>query len=333
MVTLKDIAALAKVSPATVSRVLNKDQSLSVGQETKHRILTIADELGYQKHLKTTNSPKSKLKIAIVQWYSQEEELNDLYYYAIRIGIEKRAYELDYDIVRYFNNDILRVSDDHAGIIAIGKFSAYQIKELEALSQHLVFVDSDTLELGHPCVTTDFDNAVLKVLDYFMSKGIYSIGMIAGEEKTTDGREALVDQRFRTYKNYASEHGIYQPKYVYIGPFSAQSGYELMTQAIEELGDDLPKAFFIANDTLAIGALRALQERGLAVPERVELISFNDTPLTRQVFPALSSVTVFTEDMGRMAVDVLNRNILNPERVKTMTILATELTLRDSTIG
>lgn len=69
------------------------------------------------------------------------------------------------------------------------------------------------------------------------------------------------------------------------------------------------------------------------MPERVELISFNDTPLTRQVFPALSSVTVFTEDMGRMAVDVLNRNILNPERVKTMTILATELTLRDSTIG
>lgn len=89
MVTLKDIAALAKVSPATVSRVLNKDQSLSVGQETKHRILTIADELGYQKHLKAMNSPKSKLKIAIVQWYSQEEELNDLYYYAIRIGIEK----------------------------------------------------------------------------------------------------------------------------------------------------------------------------------------------------------------------------------------------------
>ena len=56
MATLKDIAKLAKVSQATVSRVLNKDETLSVSQKTKHRILTVADELGYQKHLKTTNS-------------------------------------------------------------------------------------------------------------------------------------------------------------------------------------------------------------------------------------------------------------------------------------
>ena len=92
MATLKDIAKLAKVSQATVSRVLNKDETLSVSQKTKHRILTVADELGYQKHLKTTNSPQVRQKIAIVQWYSQQEELNDLYYYSIRIGIETVSY-------------------------------------------------------------------------------------------------------------------------------------------------------------------------------------------------------------------------------------------------
>ena len=141
MATLKDIAKLAKVSQATVSRVLNKDETLSVSQKTKHRILTVADELGYQKHLKTTNSPQVRQKIAIVQWYSQQEELNDLYYYSIRIGIEKRAQELDYDIVRYFDNDISKVSADVVGLIAIGKFSTYQITELEKLSDKLVFVD------------------------------------------------------------------------------------------------------------------------------------------------------------------------------------------------
>lgn len=101
MATLKDIAKLAKVSQATVSRVLNQDQSLSVSEETRHRILTSADQLGYKKHEKAINSPKSKQKIAIYEWYSQQEELNDLYYYSIRIGLEKRAEQLGYDITRF----------------------------------------------------------------------------------------------------------------------------------------------------------------------------------------------------------------------------------------
>ena len=72
MATLKDIAQLASVSIATVSRVLNRDQSLSVTEETRHRILTVAEELGYTKHLKTGESHKPKQKIAIIQWVSEQ---------------------------------------------------------------------------------------------------------------------------------------------------------------------------------------------------------------------------------------------------------------------
>jgi len=331
MATLKDIAKLAKVSSATVSRVLNQDATLSVSEETRHRILTVAEELGYEKHKRNTNITQERQKIAIVQWYSEQEELNDLYYYSIRIGLEKRAQELGYDVVRYFNNDILTISESVSGIIAIGKFSDQQIHSLENHSKNLVFVDSDTLNAGHPCVTTDFDNAVVKVLDYFMKKGFTKIGMIAGEERTTDQKELIVDQRFRTFKNYAYENNLYNPNYVFVGDFSAQAGYELMKKAITELGNDLPQAFFVANDTLAIGALRALQEASIIVPDRVSLISFNDTPLTKQVFPALSSITVYTEEMGRTAVDILNRQLINHNTIPTMTRLATTLTLRDST--
>ena len=131
MATLKDIAKLANVSSATVSRVLNKDKTLSVGEETRHRILTIAEELGYEKHKRSTNSNQERQKIAIVQWYSEQEELNDLYYYSIRIGLEKRAQELGYDVVRYFNNDILTISENVSGIIAIGKFSSEQIHQIQ----------------------------------------------------------------------------------------------------------------------------------------------------------------------------------------------------------
>ena len=89
MATLKDIASLAEVSIATVSRVLNQDESLSVTEETRHRILTAADELGYTRHQKSGNFKKEKHQIAIIQWVSEEDELDDIYYYNIRLGIEK----------------------------------------------------------------------------------------------------------------------------------------------------------------------------------------------------------------------------------------------------
>ncbi|CAM2783296.1 LacI family transcriptional repressor [Streptococcus acidominimus] len=332
MATLKDIATLAKVSQATVSRVLNQDPNLSVTEHTRHRILTIADDLGYQKHLKVLNSPKVRQKIAIVQWYTEQEELDDLYYHAIRLGIEERAQELQYDMVRFFNRLPDQLPKESIGLIAIGKFSQKQIQALSQVHSNLVFVDSDTLTAGFHCVTTDFDKSVIAVIDYFLSKGLTKIGMIAGEETTSDGLEQLIDPRFRTFRNYTNELGIYDSRSIFVGPFSADSGYHLMSQAIDELGQDLPKAFFIANDTLAVGALRALQEADIQVPHQIQIICFNDTPITKQVFPRLSSITVFTREMGRTALDVLNRQAINPRPVATLTRLGTRLTLRESNL-
>ena len=300
MATLKDIAQLASVSIATVSRVLNRDQSLSVTEETRHRILTVAEELGYTKHLKTGESHKLKQKIAIIQWVSEQGELEDLYYYQIRLGIEKRAQELDYDILRYFNDQPFTLSEEVIGILCIGKFSQAQIASFEEYHKPLVFLDSDTIALGHTCVITDFYNAVNQVVDYF--------------------------------KSYTQEKGIYNEKFVFQGLFTAQSGYDLMKEAIEKLGEKLPQAFFAASDSLAIGALRALQEANISIPERVSIISFNDTILTKQVFPPLSSITVYTEEMGRTGMDILNREVLHGRKIPSLTMLGTKLTLRESTL-
>ena len=184
MATLKDIASLAKVSIATVSRVLNQDESLSVTEETRHRILTAADELGYTRHQKSGNFKKEKHQIAIIQWVSEEDELDDIYYYNIRLGIEKRAQELDYEILRYFNDIPFNLAEEVIGVICIGKFSKSQVSDFEALGKPLVFVDSDTLTQGHPCVTTDFENAVQTALQYLKNQGCQSIGLlnIGGED-------------------------------------------------------------------------------------------------------------------------------------------------------
>ena len=331
MATLKDIAQLASVSIATVSRVLNRDQSLSVTEETRHRILTVAEELGYTKHLKTGESHKLKQKIAIIQWVSEQGELEDLYYYQIRLGIEKRAQELDYEILRYFNDQPFTLSEEVIGILCIGKFSQTQIASFEEYQKPLVFLDSDTLALGHTCVITDFYNAVKQVIDFFTGKGFDKIGILSGIEVTTDQEELIQDKRLESYKAYMQEKGSYHEDLMFQGSVSAQSGYDLMKEAIETLGDNLPTAFFASSDSLAIGALRALQEAAIPLPERVSLISFNDTILTKQVFPPLSSITVYTEEMGRTGMDILNKEVLHGRKVPSLTMLGTRLTLREST--
>ena len=333
MATIKDIAQTAGVSPATVSRVLNYDKSMSVSDETRKKIFDIAEQLNYKKSKKQKKTSPQTHRIAIVEWYTELEELDDLYYYSIRLGIEKKARELGYDIVRIFNNDSLSQLEQIDGIIAIGKFSSKQVKELEQYSPALVFVDSDTIDQGHSCVTTDFEHAVTHVLDHFLQQGIGEIGMIAGREETADGTTSLDDPRLACFCRYLSDKGLYQPAYVKIGKFSSESGYQLMKDMIDQQKEQMPKAFFIASDALTVGALRALQEAGIAVPQDVQIISFNDTSIAKYVYPPLSTVTVFTEEMGKQALQILDQMIKTDESpIPYMIKLSTKLTLRESSL-
>ena len=330
MVTLKDIAHQAGVSSATVSRVLKGDERLAVSPETKQRIVQLAQKLGYTKHLKK-QVPPSKGSIGIVQWYTEPEELADLYYYAIRISIEQTASQIGYQIVRTFNDLTHPLLQETDGIIAIGKFSAAQITALSRLTPHLIFVDSDTLTAGFSCVTTDFEHSVQTVIDHFYSQQIDNIGLLVGQEQTTDGQPLPTDPRLLAFRNYLSHLGCYREDMVYIGTFSTQSGYQLMKRAIANLGSRLPAAFFMANDTLAVGALRALQEQAIPVPERVQIITFNDTAITRQVYPALSSISVYTAEMGTEAMQLLDKLITEPDAHPPRKIkLATQLVIRES---
>ena len=235
--------------------------------------------------------------------------------------------------MRILNNDSLSQLEQIDGIIAIGKFSTKQVKELEQYSPALVFVDSDTLDQGHSCVTTDFEHAVTHVLHHFLQQGIREIGMIAGREETTDGTISLDDPRLACFYRYLSDIGLYQPAYVKVGKFSSESGYQLMKDMIDQQKEQMPKAFFIASDALAVGALRALQEAGIAVPQDVQIISFNDTSIAKYVYPPLSTVTVFTEEMGKQALQMLDQMIKTDESsIPYMIKLSTKLTLRASSL-
>lgn len=333
MATIKDIAEKAGVSQSTVSRVLNLDETLSVSEDTRNRIFRIAEDLHYQKKSRKT-IPQAGLdshKIVIFEWYTREEELDDLYYYAIRIGLERQAQELGYEIIRIFSKDDWSLMQEADGIIALGKFSPKTIQDLESYGKPLIFVDSNTLYLGHSCVTTDLEDSVIMVLDHFLEKGHEEIGLLVGQEQTADALPLLMDPRQRTFQQYLTAKGFYQERFVAVGDFSTESGYQLMEQLIQGLGNELPTAFFMASDALAVGALRALQEHHISVPDRVSIISFNDTSIAKYVYPALSTVTVYTEEMGKQAIQMLWQTFQGTQpSVPYMVKLATKLTIRDS---
>jgi LacI family transcriptional regulator len=330
MATIKDIAQKAGVSIATVSRVLNYDATLSVSDDTKKRIFEAAEELDYKK--KPVRKQESG-KIALLQWYTEKEELEDLYYMSIRLGVENRCQYHGIQVVRFFQDhyDDLK-NGEIQGLIAIGKFSGRQVKELQSLTENIVFVDFSPDEEQFDSVVVDFGKAVEKVLSFFWQNGHKQIGYIGGREAFKDQTSVIEDPREGTFKRYMAEKGILNEAYMYRGSFSVEDGYSLMKKAIREHGENLPTAFFAGNDSIAVGALRALLEAGIAVPDRVNIIGVNDISIAKYVFPALSTVKVYTELMGETAVDTLLERMEGRKTAKKITI-ATKLIIRNSSFG
>lgn len=329
LATIKDIAEKSGVSSATVSRVLNYDETLSVGDETKKRIFEIAEALDYTKYQK--KNAKKQGKLAIVQWYTEKEELDDLYYLSIRLGVEKRAEEMNYEIIRIFQNTDFDMNSEIEGIIAIGKFSDSQVDKLTSWTENICFVDFDQLYRKLDSVVIDFEQAVNSVLDHFRAKGHQSIGLIAGQENFGDKSKPIIDKRTLIFENYMKQSDSYEEKYIFTGAFNVKSGQELMEKAIKTLKDELPAAFFVSNDAMAIGCLRALQKAGISVPDRVSLIGFNDITVAKYIYPTLSTVKVYTELMGETGFDLWLDKLTTDRTVAKKITLSTDLILREST--
>lgn len=329
MATLRDIAQKAQVSPATVSRVLNNDLTLSVTDQTRANILRIATEMNYQKA--SRRNARFLKHIALVQWYSESKEQDDLYYMTVREGIEQQAPTYGFEISRIFHNELDQIPADIDGIIAVGKYSRSQVDQMTSISHNLVFIDDDQFPQGFDTIVTDFKYGLRQVIDYFIEHNLKSIGLIYGEEKSTDDLRVIPDFRYQSFKETMTEHQLFDPDLCFKGDFTKDSGYQQMKLALTAQ-KALPQAFFISNDLMAAGALKALQEANIKIPQQVSLFSFNNTALASYVNPELSSVDVATEQMGAAAVDLMQDLLNNPRHVAKRMELATKLVFRQSTI-
>lgn len=325
MATIKDIAKQAGVSSATVSRVLNYDTDLSVADETKRTIFEVAEKLNYTKHQKKQGQKKIVFKL--VQWYNDQEELEDLYYLSIRLGIEKRAEELGIQLIK---ENLTQLSSEQAhGIIALGKFDQSEIELMEQNNETLIFVDFDGLAYQHTSIIIDFKQAMQLVFDAMTENNLTRIGVLSGEEFTKTDGEKLIDTRQLLLTKYLKEANLYQEAWQLTAPFTVQDGYSTMKNFLLS-HTELPEVFFCSSDALAIGALKALHEQRVSLPNDINIISFNDISTAKYVSPSLTSIKVPTEWMGKQAVDTLHSIAFDSDVVPMRIEVSTTLSERES---
>ncbi|WP_058306644.1 LacI family DNA-binding transcriptional regulator [Gracilibacillus massiliensis] len=327
MATIKDIAKAAGVSIATVSRVLNYDPTLSVGEITKKRIFEIAESMSYQKK---SNRKKITRRIAFVHWVTESEELTDLYYMGIRHGIEDQAKEMHLQLIKYTVNNIDEIPPDIDGIIAVGRFSKIQIEQLKAISAHIVLVDSDFEHSGCDAVLTDFRQVITRAIDHLLEQKVAKIGFIGGKETLQGTIAPTEDIREYYFRRYAKEKNVLDEELILQDDFNVDSGYQLMKEFLSK--QSIPNiGFLAANDPLAIGALKALNESKVDIPNKVRLVGINDISVSKYVYPALTTIRIEKELMGKTAVDLMMERIRDDRQICKKVYIETSLIKRETT--
>ena len=324
MATIKEIAQKANVSLATVSRVLNLDDTMAVSPETRRLILEIAHQLGYVPPKRRKQNTQSRVIIGIADWKIIEEGRANLRIATLDVFCKTISPELDVSFVRLTSAG----SNPVDGIIAFGAFTAAEIDYLHTLTYHIVFINSDKEGYQHDQIIIDFNLGMEQLVNYLVTeKRFGSIGFIGG--MFDNGSVKIGAHRKEAFIHCLKEYNAYRPEYISIGELSSESGYRLMKQAID--GGMLAEAVLLGNDAVAEGALRAVNEAGLSIPEDVAIVIYNDIETLKPNYPNYTCIKMYPDFVWQTAIELLIERILN-RRTQTMKIIIpTRLILGEST--
>ncbi|MCD7033586.1 LacI family DNA-binding transcriptional regulator [Metabacillus sp. GX 13764] len=334
MATIKDIALKAQVSIATVSRILSGNKTYSFSNETVLKVKEAAAELDYfsrkkLRPLKQAGAAKEAFSISIVYWFKEEQEHEFLYYREIRSGIEKRFISKNIPFRHYYTVEKFQKNKNKNtdGIIAVGKFSTQEIQVLQENSSNIIFVDSSPDPLLFDSVTADFFAAMKDLIEYCIEKGHRKIGYIGKKEYVGDG-QAYPDIKEESYQLIMKSKELYDPSFhLVIDDPTPSAGFEI---ANHSLNKKMPDAFIVFSDTVSLGVLSAFQEASLKVPDDISIISFDDLPIARYTYPSLSTVKIFTEQMGMAAADILCERISQNIEIPRKIVIPHKVIIRNS---
>lgn len=170
-----------------------------------------------------------------------------------------------------------------------------------------------------------------KTVNILTEKGHKSIGFIGGTYKNPNTNQDEMDIREQTFRSYMREKAMLDERYIFCHRgFSVENGYRLMSAAIETLGDQLPTAFMIAADPIAVGCLQALNEKGIAIPNRVSIVSINNISFAKYVSPPLTTFHIDIHELCKNAVQLLLEQVQDKRRTVKTLYVGAELIVRKS---
>lgn len=333
MATLKDIAELAGVSTATVSRVLNLDETISVTPDTKRKIFEAANQLSYKKIVRKQQLAESDFHIGLVYGFSEIEEVNDPYFLTIRLGIEEVCKEKRAKItfIRPDENVFEGLKDTNFdGLMFLGRYKKSFIDQFKQYTTNIVLIHTYFSDFEFDSVSADFSQITRDVIDYFLKEGHKKIGLIGAHERIINSSKFFNDTREEVFIGTLSKLDLFNEDYIEIGTYDIETGYQGMYNIYKRCKDDMPTAMFGANDSIAIGMLRAIKEISEKDPLDIRVIGCNDDPTAMYFSPSISTVKIYTNTMGRTGANILFEMIENSRDDKLKIFVPHELIIRES---
>jgi LacI family transcriptional regulator len=317
--TIKDIAKAAAVSITTVSRALNGYSD--VNQETKKKIVRIANELGYSPNIAARSLIIKKTKtLGLLLSGITRSSIKDNIAFEILCGMNDRAGELDYDLVLFNTTSQKQKMKSYKalcmergvdGVIIMGmRLDDPYLQEIVQSSIPCVLIDIPLQVKGVGSVSTDNLRGAYIAVDYLIQKGHRHIGMINGH---TQAHVSI--RRLEGYRQALEHHQIpFREDWVADGSFSEIGGFEsaikLLTQHPEIT------AFFCASDLMSIGAIQGLKTIGKKVPKEISIIGFDDINMSAYCSPSLTTIHQNKYEMGyratQMLIDMLEKRSIHP---------------------
>ena len=311
--TIKDLAAKTGYAVGTVSRALNDHPNVS--EKARRAILKAAEESGFQLNVNAKQLKQIHSNTILVVVKGIGNELFAEMVEAIQSLVSRTRYQLAVDYMDEDMNEVIRAirlcrEKKPRGILFLGGNNEAFAKDFEKIDIPCVLVTNEASSLGFSnlsSVSTDGAAAARCAVETLLEMGHRRIAIIGGDLEASDTSRLRYEGCLQAFR----DHGIaFDPEKYYQGVrFSYQGGY-LATKRLLEGGRDFT-AIFAEADVMAIGAIRALWEEGLRVPEDVSVIGFDGLPISTYLVPQLTTVRQPVGLMALRSVEILLQAIEN----------------------
>lgn len=338
-VTAKDIAEKLNISQSAVSLALNGKPGVS--ENTRALVLETAMQLGYTRPDASSLCSPTRT-ICFVRYAGKIVQIAEHTSFASFVlqGVEARATELGYNTqVRYlnagdmYNPQTLEFIRNADGIIFLGTdITETRLPEIEQLFGYLgstpvVVVDSSLLASRVDCVINDSYGGAKSAAEYLLQTGHRRIGYVRAKQRIRN-----LCERERGIRDALDRAGFPLAATIEVD-VSSEGAFQDFDAWIKQL-PDLPDALFAENDILAAAVIRVLKKHGYRVPDDVSVIGFDDIPMCEMLDPPLTTVHAFKEELGVVAVEILDRRIRRgevPHQMSSVGLLSTTISTRLAT--